>query len=213
MWVLIKGRPATPLQPTVFRFVFFVSTSINLIIVHLYTTKEINQINRWKNRYTYNLPQHTFRSSCINASTIQAHAEVFPELVEPARSGYGWCALIRELHVYGQLVLAGEQNTSATATQHCGYGARLLREAENYSGTRGFTKISVIAGVGTRGYYRKRGYALQEGEGSGEMMTKRIPHRFRLYPDGMMFVIQLLIIVAVITYHGVRLRTPGSTQL
>jgi len=95
-------------------------------------------------------------------------------------------------------VPAGEQDTTATATQHCGYGARLLREAENYSGKRGFTKISVIAGVGTRGYYRKRGYALQEGEGSGEMMTKRIPHRFRLYPDGMMFVIQLLIIVAAI---------------
>ena len=141
----------------------------------------------------------------------KAHAEAFPQLVEPARSGYGGCALIRELHVYGQLVPAGQQDTSKTATQHCGYGARLLREAENYSGKRGFTKISVIAGVGTRGYYRKRGYSLEEGELRGEMMTKRIPHRFRLYPDGMMFMIQLLIIAVTIYLSWGYQRLPTST--
>lgn len=65
-------------------------------------------------------------------------------------------ALIRELHVYGSLVKVEE--TRERASQHFGIGKRLLEKAEQMAREAGYTKTVVIAGVGTRGYYRKLGY-------------------------------------------------------
>jgi len=73
------------------------------------------------------------------------------------------CALIRELHVYGQVVAVGKGSESATSTaQHRGYGSRLLEEAERLARLAGHRRAAVIAGNGTKVYYRKRGY-LDEG--------------------------------------------------
>ena len=71
------------------------------------------------------------------------------------------CALLRELHVYGNMnaVHTNKKNT----TQHCGFGKRLLKEAENISKKHGYKKIAVISGVGVRNYYRKHGYSLKNG--------------------------------------------------
>ena len=66
------------------------------------------------------------------------------------------CAFIREVHVYGQLVRIGKQNQ--LATQHKGYGKRMMKEAERIAKEAGFKKVAVISGVGVRGYYRKLGY-------------------------------------------------------
>ncbi len=66
------------------------------------------------------------------------------------------CAFIRELHVYGQLVKIGDKDS--TATQHKGYGKKLMTEAEKIAQKNGFSKVAVISGVGVRGYYRKLGY-------------------------------------------------------
>ena len=71
------------------------------------------------------------------------------------------CALIRELHVYGQLVTTYELN-GVRSSQHAGFGSRLMAEAERISWERGFRKMAVIAGIGTRNYYRKLGYRLEE---------------------------------------------------
>jgi elongator complex protein 3 len=79
---------------------------------------------------------------------------------------YGFCrlrlvdnkAIIRELHVYGQLVSIGEKKR----VQHAGLGQLLLKEAEKIAEESGFKKIVVISGVGVRGYYRKFGYRLKE---------------------------------------------------
>ncbi len=67
-------------------------------------------------------------------------------------------ALIRELHVYGELVSIGNQKK----VQHSGLGRKLLAKAEEITRIENLSKIAVISGVGVRGYYRKFGYRLQD---------------------------------------------------
>lgn len=63
-------------------------------------------------------------------------------------------ALIRELHVYGELVSVGGKGK----TQHRGLGGELIKIAEKISKESGARKVSIISGVGVRGYYKKKGY-------------------------------------------------------
>ncbi|MBU4256939.1 GNAT family N-acetyltransferase, partial [Patescibacteria group bacterium] len=67
-------------------------------------------------------------------------------------------ALIRELHVYGELVPVGENKK----IQHSGLGKKLMAEAEKIARENGYKKITVISGIGARNYYRKLGYRLSE---------------------------------------------------
>ncbi len=73
------------------------------------------------------------------------------------------CALIREVHTYGQQAEIGEEGD----TQHRGMGKKLILEAERIAKENGHEKIAVISGVGVRDYYRKLGYKL-----IGEYMVK-----------------------------------------
>ncbi|MCW4028754.1 MAG: tRNA uridine(34) 5-carboxymethylaminomethyl modification radical SAM/GNAT enzyme Elp3 [Candidatus Bathyarchaeota archaeon] len=77
-------------------------------------------------------------------------------------------AIVRELHVYGQLVPVGKH--SKTAWQHKGYGAELLAEAERLAKAEfGFKKLLVISALGTRRYYMRFGY-----ERDGVYVSKRL---------------------------------------
>lgn len=67
-------------------------------------------------------------------------------------------AIIRELHVYGQLVSIG----NLKKVQHSGLGKKLLAEAEKIAKENKVKEIAVISGVGVRGYYRKFGYKLDQ---------------------------------------------------
>jgi elongator complex protein 3 len=67
-------------------------------------------------------------------------------------------ALIRELHVYGELMPVG----SGAKVQHRGLGKELLAKAELLASLAGAKNIAVISGVGVRGYYRKLGYKLSQ---------------------------------------------------
>lgn len=80
---------------------------------------------------------------------------------------YGFCrlrlpknsaAIIRELHVYGELVSVGGDKK----TQHAGLGKMLLAKAEEIAKQRNYENMSVISGVGVRGYYRKLGFKLKQ---------------------------------------------------
>jgi len=87
------------------------------------------------------------------------------------------CALVRELHVYGQLAPTKEVAVKGamqgeSATQHVGVGTRLMRRAEAIAAEHGYGEVAVIAGVGARGFYAKLGYALKPG--AGEMMCRRL---------------------------------------
>lgn len=68
-------------------------------------------------------------------------------------------ALIRELHTYGSQVPISERDE--LASQHMGFGKRLMAEAERLARKNGYKKMAVIAGVGIRPYYRKLGYELE----------------------------------------------------
>ena len=65
-------------------------------------------------------------------------------------------ALIRELHVYGQVA------TSTKEIQHSGIGKNLMKKAEEIAIMNRYYKIAVISGVGVRNYYRKMGYYLKD---------------------------------------------------
>ena len=66
--------------------------------------------------------------------------------------------IVRELHVYGQSTEIG--STTKKNIQHKSLGEKLLKKAEEITQKQGLKKIVVIAGVGTRDYYRKFGYTL-----------------------------------------------------
>jgi elongator complex protein 3 len=97
--------------------------------------------------------------------------EYFISLENSNRSRiYGFCrlridnsssispAIIRELHVYGQLAPVGSNGQ----IQHRGLGKRLVSEAERIARLSGAVKVAIISGVGVRGYYRKLGYCLRK---------------------------------------------------
>jgi histone acetyltransferase (RNA polymerase elongator complex component) len=70
------------------------------------------------------------------------------------------CALIREVHVYGSSLGVGND---AIGSQHRGFGKLLVKTAEEISSMNGYSKSAVIAGVGTREYYKNKcGYTLGE---------------------------------------------------
>jgi elongator complex protein 3 len=85
----------------------------------------------------------------------------FCRLALPAADGFmpelASAALLREVHVYGASLALGDRREGRA--QHQGLGARLIDEAARQARDSGFTKLSVISAVGTRGYYRRRGFA------------------------------------------------------
>jgi elongator complex protein 3 len=86
---------------------------------------------------------------------------------EPHREELKHAALVRDLHVYGDLVGLGERKEHSW--QHRGYGARLLRKAEEIAGDEGYRKIAVMSGIGVREYYERFGYTRE-----GPFMVKTL---------------------------------------
>lgn len=88
---------------------------------------------------------------------------IFPELKN--------ASLVRELHVYGQMIPVYNEDSDdeISKTQHLGLGKQLMAEAEKITTEKGLDKIAVISGIGVRNYYRKLGYELE-----GTYMTKQL---------------------------------------
>ncbi|KAF0731634.1 hypothetical protein Ae201684_011252 [Aphanomyces euteiches] len=83
----------------------------------------------------------------------QASPTAFRSEIPPGTS------IVRELHVYGSAVPIHSRDP--TKFQHQGFGTLLMEEAERIArDEHGSSKLVVIAGVGTRHYYRKLGYEL-----------------------------------------------------
>jgi len=76
---------------------------------------------------------------------------------EPFISELKGAAIIREVHVYGRQLAVGK---AGDKKQHIGWGTKLMNEAETRANAAGYKKMAVIAGIGTREYYRKKGYKL-----------------------------------------------------
>ncbi len=65
-------------------------------------------------------------------------------------------AVLRELHVYGQVMDVGKKG--ADKPQHLGLGSKLLAMAKEQARAAGFTSLAVISAIGTREYYRQRDF-------------------------------------------------------
>ncbi len=70
-------------------------------------------------------------------------------------------AIIRELHVYGQMEWLEKKVKKNTKTQHKWFGKQLMELAEQISYSHKYKKLSVISGIGVRAYYRKLWYKLE----------------------------------------------------
>ena len=77
-----------------------------------------------------------------------ASAASFPEL--------RGCAMIREVHIYGPALEIGSE--SEGEAQHRGLGRGLIEQAERIARAHGFERLAVISAIGTRDYYRQRGF-------------------------------------------------------
>jgi len=76
-------------------------------------------------------------------------------------------AIVRELHVYGNMTPVGSNNDSMFG-QHKGIGKALLSMAEELAKKK-YDKMSVISGIGAREYYYKLGYKLD-----GDYVSKNL---------------------------------------
>jgi elongator complex protein 3 len=65
-------------------------------------------------------------------------------------------AMIREVHVYGPALGLGEELPGKA--QHSGLGKQLIDRAAEIAAGRGYERLAVISSVGTREYYRRRGF-------------------------------------------------------
>jgi elongator complex protein 3 len=76
--------------------------------------------------------------------------------MQSGMSDLNQAAIIREVHVYGQSLEVGEKQHGLA--QHAGLGTSLLKKAERIAKEKGYQRLAVIAAVGTRQYYLKRGF-------------------------------------------------------
>jgi elongator complex protein 3 len=72
-------------------------------------------------------------------------------------------AMVRELHIYGTSL--NLKDKSKYSNQHKGFGSKLLLEAEKIAKDLKIEKMAIISGVGTRNYYKKRGYVIEKEYG------------------------------------------------
>lgn len=67
-------------------------------------------------------------------------------------------AIIREIHIYGNTVDVGKKTSNKA--QHMGFGKKLIEYAEKLALKNNFNKLTVISSIGTREYYKKRGFTM-----------------------------------------------------
>ncbi|KAI9005907.1 Elongator subunit [Gaertneriomyces sp. JEL0708] len=116
----------------------------------------------WETFLSYEDPQQDILIGLLRLRKC-SEAVFRPELKDA-----GQCSIVRELHVYGSVVPI--HNRDPTKFQHQGFGTLLMEEAERIAREEhGSVKLAVIAGVGTRHYYRKLGYELD-----GPYMSKML---------------------------------------
>jgi elongator complex protein 3 len=120
---------------------------------HQVTNDELRLDELW---YTTSCSEEAF----LQYLTPERHIAGFLRLslpTEPAITDeLAGAAMIREVHVYGQSLEIGE--ASPGRAQHSGLGKQLIERAADIARTRGYERLAVISAVGTREYYRKRGF-------------------------------------------------------
>ncbi len=107
-------------------------------------------------RYDTASSREVFLQYITPARDIAAFLRLSLPTVPPLTDELVDAAVIREVHVYGQSVEIGA--AAAGRAQHAGLGTRLLERAAEIARAQGFGRLAVISAVGTRVYYRARGF-------------------------------------------------------
>ena len=111
------------------------------------------------------LDEQRYRTSCseevfLQYITPQRDIVAFLRLSlptdEPLTEELRDAAMVREVHVYGQSLRLGE--AAAGSAQHLGLGTQLLERAADLASAAGYARLAVISAMGTRDYYRRRGF-------------------------------------------------------
>lgn len=92
------------------------------------------------------------RGSRVQLASGNSQGNVFDEI--------GNYAMIRQVHVYGPALAVGSE--SRGEAQHSGIGYRLIERARRMAQLNGYQRLGVIAAVGTREYYGRWGFELDE---------------------------------------------------
>ena len=104
------------------------------------------------------------RELFLEWSTAEGRLAGFLRLALPARpAAFGelrGSALVRELHVYGAALELGRRPQAEA--QHRGLGTALVARAAELAAEAGHADLAVISGVGTRPWWRRRGF--RDGE-------------------------------------------------
>ncbi len=106
--------------------------------------------------YTSSFSDEVFLQYITADRTIAGFLRLSLPNIPPITEELQGAAIIREVHVYGQALELGE--SAPGRSQHLGLGTRLIERAVEIAAERGFERLAVISAVGTRAYYRKRGF-------------------------------------------------------
>ncbi len=108
-------------------------------------------------RYATSIGEEVFVEAVTPTDRIAGFARLtLPHAAAPVAELAG-AALLREVHVYGAVAGFGERD--AGKSQHAGLGAALVARAAELAREAGFASLAVISAVGTRDWYRRRGFA------------------------------------------------------
>lgn len=102
------------------------------------------------------------------------------------------CAIIRELHVYGNMTKVNNENFHI---QHMGIGKKLIHEAELIAIKNNYKKIAIISGVGVRQYYEKRGYHINNNYMIKDLSKKKLINNIINIISMLIFFIEILIFI------------------
>jgi elongator complex protein 3 len=108
-------------------------------------------------RYETGVGDEVFLQYITEDRRIAAFLRLLLPTAPPILDELRGAAMIREVHVYGQALSVGEE--APGKAQHIGLGRQLIERAAEIAAARGYERLAVISSVGTRAYYRKRGFA------------------------------------------------------
>jgi len=121
------------------------------------------------------------------------------EFHKPAFECLQNCALIRELHVYGEVVPVGFSKENVS--QHKGVGTKLLKMAEDCAYYKGnLQKVAVISGIGVKGFYEKYNYE-ETGMDDGDFLIKDITEEYGHVPLKYRVIMSVIFCCLAILYY------------
>ncbi len=119
-------------------------------------TVELADLHLDEQSYRVGIGEEVFLQMITPDRRIAAFLRLSLPDVPPILDELSGAAMIREVHVYGQSLALGEE--SPGRAQHSGLGKQLIERAAEIAVQRGYRQLAVISSVGTREYYRQRGF-------------------------------------------------------